>query len=204
MFKNKKLLIFDLDGVLIDSIPNMRLALKQTSYALNLNLSFEEYKKNIGLPFEDIMRNMGITENIPLIKKKYIFFSNQNLHKIKIIKKNVQILKKLKHIFKLAIFTSKDAKRTKKILFKYKIFDYVVTSDDIKKGKPNPDGLKKIIKFFNFKKNDAVFVGDSIYDFKCAANAKVSYIHASWGYHKLKKSQKTLNIKKMDQLLGLI
>lgn len=201
MFKNKKLLIFDLDGVLIDSIPNMRLALKQTAYALNLNLSFEEYKKNIGLPFEDIMRNMGINKNIPLIKKKYIFFSNQNLHKIKIKKKSVQILEKLKHNFKLAIFTSKDAKRTKKILSKYRIFDYILTSDDVKRGKPYPDGLKKIIKFFKLKRSDVIFIGDSVYDYKCANSAKVSYCHVLWGYHKLKNYNNIYKIKKISEIL---
>ena len=74
MLKNKKLIIFDLDGVLIDSIPNMKYALKQTSNSFGFNLSFEKYRKYIGLPFEQIMKKMGLKSNIPLIKKKYIFF----------------------------------------------------------------------------------------------------------------------------------
>ena len=68
MIKNKKLAIFDLDGVLIDSIPNMRYALKHTSSFLKLKLSFYKYKKYIGLPFEEIMKNMGVKKNITLIK----------------------------------------------------------------------------------------------------------------------------------------
>ena len=54
--KSKKLIIFDLDGVLIDSLSNMKIALKSTSKALNLKLNFSEYKKYLGLPFEDIMQ----------------------------------------------------------------------------------------------------------------------------------------------------
>ncbi len=73
MLKNKKLLIFDLDGVLIDSLQNMRLALKQTCLNLEINLEFKNYRKFIGLPFEDIMKKMGIRKNIPLIKKKIYF-----------------------------------------------------------------------------------------------------------------------------------
>ena len=41
----------------------------------------------------------------------------------------------------LAIFTSK-SKRTKRIISNYKIFDDYVTIDDVKKGKPMPEGLK--------------------------------------------------------------
>ena len=182
----------------------MRFALKKTSASLNLKLSFYKYKKYIGLPFEDIMKNMGISKDIPLIKKKYIFFSHQNLKKIKINKKNLQVLKKLKKNLKLAIFTSKDLKRTKIILSKYKLFDYVITSDDIKKGKPHPNGLKKIIKFFKLNTKDAIYIGDSYYDYKCAKNAKVMYCHALWGYHSLKKIKKINKIKKMDQLFKFI
>ncbi len=90
MLKNKKLLIFDLDGVLIDSLQNMRLALKQTCLNLEINLEFKNYRKFIGLPFEDIMKKMGIRKNIPLIKKN-IFFIHKNISiklklKIKILK----------------------------------------------------------------------------------------------------------------------
>lgn len=204
MIQNKKIIIFDLDGVLIDSIPNMKIALKKTSSFLKINLNFEEYRKYLGLPFEQIMKNMGFYKKIPLIKKKYIFFSNQNIEKIGIKKVNCTILKKLKKKFKLAVFTSKDAKRTKKILSKYELFDYVITSDDIKRGKPNPEGLKKIVKFFNLENKDAIFIGDSIYDYKCASKAKMVYYHANWGYHKLKNSKKVIKINRLNQLLKLI
>ena len=46
-------------------------------------------------------------------------------------------------------------------------------------------------------------MGDSYYDYKCAVNAKVSYCHANWGYHKLKNSKKILKIQKMEQFLKL-
>ena len=39
----KKLIIFDLDGVLINSLPNMKKALKLTSKKLYLKLSFKKY-----------------------------------------------------------------------------------------------------------------------------------------------------------------
>ena len=92
----KKLIIFDLDGVLINSLKNMELSLNQTNKKLGLNLNFSEYKQFIGLPFEKIMNKIGIKKQINIIKKYYIFYSNKNLNKLTIKKKNIKDLKSLK------------------------------------------------------------------------------------------------------------
>ena len=61
---SNKLIIFDLDGVLINSLNNMKYALLNTEKKMNITLKFELYKKYLGLPFEDIMKKMGIKKNI--------------------------------------------------------------------------------------------------------------------------------------------
>ena len=86
MLKRKKLIIFDLDGVLIDSISNMRAALKMTSLSLKIKLDFSSYIKYLGLPFEIIMKKMGIKKDIKKIKAKYSYFSKKTLYKIKMMR----------------------------------------------------------------------------------------------------------------------
>ena len=49
--KKFKTIIFDLDGVLIDTKENMRLSWEQVRKKLNINQKFDDYFKNIGLPF---------------------------------------------------------------------------------------------------------------------------------------------------------
>ena len=144
--KKKKLIIFDLDGVLIDSVSNMELALKKTSLALNVDLRFNLYKKFLGLPFEKIMKKMGINKNIPKIKKTYSFFSKRNISKIKIKKNHLSQLKTLRKNYDFAVFTSKDRIRTNMILKKNKFLKYIISSDDVKKGKPDKEGINKILK----------------------------------------------------------
>ena len=195
MLKEKKLIIFDLDGVLIDSIPNMRFALKMTSLSLNIELDFELYKRYLGLPFEEIMNKLGIKQNIKNIKKKYSFFSKKKISKIRINKKNLSHLKNLNKDYDLAVFTSKDKGRTNIILKRYKLFKHIITADDVKKGKPHPEGIIKILKKNKSKKKDCIYVGDSIYDYKAAINSKIGYLHAKWGYEKnLKKKYRIIEI----------
>jgi len=197
---SKKLLILDLDGVLINSKPNMKKSLAQTSKKLNIKLSFKTYENYLGLPFEKIINKMKIKTNVLEIKKNYEFFSLKSLNNIKIDKKKINDLKKLKNFFFISVFTSKSKMRTSKILKKYKFFDYCISSDDVKKGKPDPEGLLKILNKFRLNNKDAIFVGDSIYDYKASKAAKIKYLHAKWGYQKNNFSKK-INI--INRLLDI-
>ena len=200
MKKKNKIIIFDLDGVLINSLPNMKKALKLTSKKLYLKLSFKKYKKFLGLPFEKILENMKIENDYKKIKRYYELYSLKYINQIKIKKNFLKELRVLKKNYYLAIFTSKSKKRTKKIINKYKIFDDCVTIDDVKKGKPMPEGLLKIIKKFNIKKKNAVYIGDSIYDYQCAKRANILYLHAKWGYE---RSNKTKNLIKISNFIKI-
>ena len=194
----KKIIIFDLDGVLINSIKNMRFALNRTSKKMGIQLNFKEYIKYLGLPFEEIMKKMKINKNVIKIKKNYEKFSEKNLDKI-IIKKNIiNELKHLKKSHELSVFTSKNRRRTLKILKKYKLFKCIISADDVKKGKPNPEGLKKIISYFKTNKKNCVYVGDSLYDYRASNSINIKYLHASWGYDK--KLFKRRNFKKINKI----
>ena len=200
-----KLIIFDLDGVLINSINNMKYALLSTEKKMNIKLNFNDYKKYLGLPFDDIMGKMKIKVDVNQIKKNYEHFSKKKISEIKIDKNILIGLKLLKKKYKLAVFTSKSRNRTLNILKKYKFFKYIVTSDDVKNGKPNPEGLIKIITTLKTMKEDSIFVGDSLYDYKASKLAKIKYLHAMWGYEKnIKKKNCIIKIRKFSDILKIV
>ena len=201
---SKKLLILDLDGVLINSKPNMRKSLELTAKSLDINLPFKQYEKYLGLPFEKIMKKMKIKYRIKDIKKNYEKFSLKEMSKISISKKKISDLEKLKKDFYITIFTSKSRIRTNKILKKYKLFDFLISADDVKKGKPNPEGLVKILDRFNSKNKNSFYVGDSIYDYKASKAAKIKYFHAKWGYQKNNFSKKVRVINSLLDIKKLI
>ena len=56
----KKLIVFDLDGVLIDSKSNMNAAWIAVMEKHNIQVTFEEYFQLIGRPFVDILSALSI------------------------------------------------------------------------------------------------------------------------------------------------
>ena len=203
MSKKKKLIIFDFDGVLINSEKNMELTWNKTIKNFEkYDIAFNKYKKNIGLPFKKILKNLLINKkDINLItdyyKKNSLFYQN----KIKLFKGVKPLIKKLKKNYKIALFTSKDNFRTKNLLKKFDLkFDAVVAGDDVKKGKPHPEGLKKIIKKLNFNKDLIYYIGDTIYDYKCSQKVKIKYIHVNWGFERISKDKNVIFVNNLKEL----
>ena len=183
--KNKKNIIFDLDGVLIDSLTNMRLSWSSANKKFNLNTPFNKYQSHIGKPFEEIMKSLGIDKKkFNLVEREFRSMSKKNLKRIKFypnVKKILLYLKNKKYF--IGILTSKDRIRTKLIVKKLKIkFDIIQCPEKPYKGKPSPDLLKKIIKSKKLKRKECVYIGDTAYDFKMCKKGKIDFLFAKYGY----------------------
>ena len=87
----------------------------------------------------------------------------------------------------MAVFTSKDKRRTFKILKKYKIFSTIISADDVKKENQTQRITQDYQK--DESKKDSFFIGDTIFDFKAATAAKINYLHASWGVEKIENKK---------------
>ncbi len=201
----KKIVIFDLDGVLINSLKNMEIAWSSVSEKFNLNIKFGDYKKYIGLPFEIILRKLKITKNLVQIKNSYNFYSKKNFKKIKIypgVKDVFKYLKKKNYI--TAVITSKDKERTKKIISLFKLkFKYIYSPTKLIRPKPYPDQILKIIKLEKIKKKNCYYVGDMNVDFKFAKNAKINFIFINYGYENKKVNSK-IKIKNFRELKKIL
>ena len=151
IMKKYDTVIFDLDGVLIDSKKNMRNSWGHVKKKMKLSQSFKKYFDLIGYPFERILNKIGIFNDINKIKKIYQTQSIFNLKYVKIHKDVIQTLETLKkNKIKLGLVTSKDIKRTKIIIKKFKIPIKTIISPRKKlRGKPFPDqiflALKKLM-----------------------------------------------------------
>ena len=184
MIFKKKLVLFDLDGVLIDSKSNMRQTWEYVSKEFGLTVPFENYFSNIGRPFREILSIIGLTEYQFEIENRYNQLSSETIAQVKIFSGAQEYLQFLEQSnILIGIVTSKEKKRVQKVIEKFENqFSIIRTPDGICRGKPAPDHLLMAIALQNVDPSETLFVGDMDVDALAAKRAGVDYLHASWGY----------------------
>jgi HAD superfamily hydrolase (TIGR01549 family) len=180
---------FDMDGVLIDSIPVMVLAWREVCLQFSLDIPFSEYKARIGLPFYDILEEIGVPKNIfNDVHEVYNRVSKEHREEILLYEGVEETLSKLHHAnFKITVVTSKFKERAKELLDYFGLNKYVhllVTPEDVLagRGKPNPDSILKACCDVGASPSETIYVGDMEADRLAAERAHCMFAHASWGY----------------------
>ncbi len=179
------ILIFDIDGVLADVSKSYRIAIKKTSeYFTGQKIGLKEiqfYKGKSGYNNDwdltyAIIKSRGKNILRKSITKKFqrYYFRLRKNEKWLLDK---SILKALSKKYKLAIFTGRPGNEAVYLLNKNnskKYFDEIVSMEDVRRQKPYPDGIFKIMKAMDSK--DAYYFGDSIDDVKAAISANITPI----------------------------
>jgi len=175
-----KAVIFDLDGVLIDSMKAHVFAWEKvfSDYGIEVD-DYEIYK----LEGE---RNMEIPRS--LAKLHNVVLTDKEIDEMRELKKTIyrtfdvkpyDILFYLHELkkrgLKLAVGTGgrKDVAEEKINNFFPTIFDVIISSNDVKHGKPNPETYLKALNKLNLKSSDAVIVENAPLGVKAGKGAEV-------------------------------
>jgi HAD superfamily hydrolase (TIGR01509 family) len=191
IFYNLKGVVLDLDGTLVNSLKVYDEAHKKILEKYNIKT--DGSLDNSGMPLEEIIYNTIKKYNLNIsvedLKKEFEnIVLNEYIEKIKFNPGAKQILNYFRDKkCKMAIFTSNTRKLTIEILKHLHIdnlFDIIITSDDVKQTKPDPEGYIKIVKEFSLLPNEILAVEDSIYGVIAAKRAGINVIGVASGVNK--------------------
>ena len=192
MNKNKiSLVIFDLDGTLIDSTSEIGFvvnsALKKNGFP---ERSKEFYIKNIGSGIADLLQKSLPDANGNIKDVKKILSEVKNLYSIHLNKKSkvfdgiYEILDFLKkENIQIAIVTNKLHQLAIRCVENY-FNDYniiTIGAEDKFDRKPSPNATYEIINLYKVKPEASIFIGDSHIDIKTAKNANIKSGGVLWG-----------------------
>lgn len=181
-----KYILFDLDGTLIDTNKLIIDSFKHT-YKTHLDKDIEEREilKYFGEPLITTLRRYS-QENADALYETYINY-NESVHDSSVslccnIKECLEQLKEMGCI--MAVVTSKRTKMAYRGLELFDILKYfsvVVSLDDTTEHKPHPAPILKALEKLGAAPEEALMIGDSIFDIQCAHNAGVKAVQVSWG-----------------------
>lgn len=197
-----KLVIFDFDGVIIDSEPLMKYAFEE-SYKLIIGdglVPTETFFLHMGESLPRIIDRLGLSRKMV---KPYCDISSSNIDKIKMFPGTINVLETISSLnLKMILLTGKDYKRTYQILRHFDILNYfrlIVTPDSLWNSKPDPEGIVYILDAMNCSANEAIMVGDSLNDIICAQRCGVNSVGVCWGNERVhEKMRKTANFTIYD------
>jgi HAD superfamily hydrolase (TIGR01549 family) len=186
-----RVVIFDLDGTLIDSaIPFKEMKSKVIAYlqanGVMLGLLNEDMLNSeiVKLAVSNLRQKSFSRNRIAKVLAQVTEIMNevelQSLDTASLIEGVPQTLQILKEQgLKLGIMTRGCHEYTQRVLDKFglkQFFDAVVARDDVNHPKPDPEHAFHLLKLLRVKPQETLFVGDHWSDAECASQAGLNFV----------------------------
>jgi AHBA synthesis associated protein len=186
--------LFDMDGVLVNSLPVMRLAL-EAAYrdvygvrdddprAADFDTLFAEYRRHLGKGFPSIMRAMGLS---PDLHPRFMLHSRYLAPYVHAYAGVSALLQRLARAgWLLGVATGKDRARAGELLAQLQLSEHfclVLGYDSVAAPKPAPDMAHAFVAHTGVPAGRVVMVGDAPADLECAHRAGCRSVAALWGF----------------------
>lgn len=188
--KDIKLLIFDLDGTLVNSLPDLR---DSVNYALvNMNrpkINQEQTAKILGSGLKKLLQLAFRSNDDVLLEQARVFFMeyyNKNyVNKTTYYQGVPEMLSHYSNKLK-AIYSNKLHDFTVETLQKLQLETHFIkimgAKPELYKQKPSPEGIHIILNELNISPKHTLMIGDSTHDIDAGKSAGVYTCAVTYGY----------------------
>lgn len=198
-------ILFDLDGTLLDSFSThfeaYRLMFSRFEIEMSEEIFFASYSPN----WYHTYQVMGLPEDVWEMANSYWIEAVDGLPQ-KLLPGVHETLARLYHSYRLGIVTSGSKKRVLKDLETTGIksfFQTAITGDDIKRPKPDPEGLELALSQMKLLPSEVVYVGDTHADYEMARAANVHFIGIPSAFASLDPTHPCRKVQSFTDLLNI-
>lgn len=200
-----KLIVFDWDGTLMDSVAHIVFSLQTAITELNLSPKTDDEIKNIiGLGLREaflaLYPHSNTNELIELTASYRKRFFQQQENPSELFPGVRELIDNLlQQDYLLAIATGKGRNGLDKVLMETGLEQYfpITRCADESHSKPHPQMLHDIMQYYGIGPEETIMVGDTEYDLHMANNASANSLGVTYGVH---EKQRLLDCKP----LGLV
>ena len=192
-----KLIIFDLDGTLLDTLPDIYTVLNGSLSKFGLpEITLEQTKKFVGNGAEKLVKR-AVGDSV-LFEEVYADYSVQfpecGNANTKLFEGEKEVLKELRNCgVNFAVITNKPQRAAERVMAKFFGdigFDFIIGQSDKHPLKPDPTSALAIIKSTGLNKSECLFVGDGETDVQTARGAGIDCVSVLWGYRSREELEK--------------
>ena len=221
MLKNPKMILIDLDGTLVDSVPDLAYCVDEMMKQLGQPVRGEaKVRQWVGNGVERLVQRALIDQldgeaneaefqrALPIFMAFYKDNISKRSQLYPGVKEGLDYLRGAG--YKLGCITNKAETFTVPLLKDMGIYDYfeiVVSGDTLPVKKPDPAPLLHAARFFKLSADEALMVGDSISDVKAARNAGFQIACLTYGYNHgidIREAQPDAVMDSLAELSGLL
>ncbi|MDI6874994.1 MAG: HAD-IA family hydrolase [Actinomycetota bacterium] len=186
MKKETEYLLFDLDGTLVNTIPLILHAFRETFKALGLPPRDDrEMLLEVGKPLHQQALDIDPERADEIFR---VYQEMYDRHYQELVKDYPGVREALAGLkergYRLAVVTSKRFSNARLDLERFELLSYLealVTAEDTENHKPDPEPVFKALEKLGGSPERAAFIGDSPYDIRSAHAAGVRAGAAAWG-----------------------
>ncbi len=181
-----RLLIFDLDGTLLDTSQDITNAINHAIKPLGLKpLSVKKTTSMVGYGITKLIENLVSAQ----FQKKTLnrFLEYYSKHLLDNTKPYPQVKETLSELvnYKKAVISNKRESYSREVLDGnglLEFFDIILGSDSVAERKPSPAPIFEVLKRADVSKEEAVIIGDSNFDIDAGKAAGIKTIAVTYGY----------------------
>ena len=186
------LVLFDLDGTLVDSAPDLCASLNRIRRSENLApLPYNVLREYAGSGARGLLKiGFDITDQdprFPELKERFLSdYQNHCAEKVCCFDGIEQTLEEIEQAgWQWGVVTNKFSNFTIPIMKKLGLYDracVIISGDETRKLKPHPDNMLVALNKMRALPQETPYVGDDIRDSKVAQTLGMPFAAATWGY----------------------
>lgn len=209
MKKKDMIILFDLDGTLIDSTDAITSTFLHAfdKHKFDFKGNIEDIIREIGYPLDIMFENLGVPRTVvwDFVDSYKNRYKDISVAQTTLLENAYEAVNLASSFARLGVVTTKTRIYSTPILDNFDIskhFEVIIGREDVENPKPHQEPILKALNSLNYNedKHNAFMVGDTKLDLISASNANINSIGLLCGYSNHEELTKYTSVVKKDSL----